>query len=193
MDKAAAGELVAERFSRTMNATTSPAGVAGDPPVAAVATAVFLIAYLAARRTDAPPNVEHALLALIFVPTVIAILVWLALMGARGRVVAWLAGLPFPLENMNAVLNGLGDGLEVTFKDSVPDTPAVNALLDSVHADCFVTDAKDKIVILRIGVVDSKRNPAATNYKRYRRTHDLMDKVILPLHRDHPIETVRVQ
>jgi hypothetical protein len=193
MDKAAASELVAERFSRMMNATTSPAGVAGDPPVVAAVTAVFLLSYLAARQSDAPPGLQQVLLVLVFVPTAVALVVALALLGARSRVVAWLAGLPFPLENLNAILNGLGDGLEITFKSSVPETAAVNALLDGVHTDCFVTDAKDQVVVVRIGVVDNKRNPAASNYRRYRRTHELIDRVILPLHKDHPIETVRVR
>lgn len=193
MDKAAAGELVAERFSRMMNATTSPAGVAGDPPVVAVATAVFLLSYLAARQSDAPEGVQQVLLVLVCVPTAVAIFVALGLLGARSRVVAWLAGLPFPLENMNAILNGLGDGLEITFKSSVPETPAVNALLDGVHPDSFVTDSKDQMVVVRIGVVDNKRNPAVSNYRRYRRTQELVERVIIPLHKDHPIETVRVR
>ena len=58
MDEAQANELVAERFSRMMNATTSPLGVAGDPPVTAAATAVLLVAYLAARRSDAPEGLQ---------------------------------------------------------------------------------------------------------------------------------------
>lgn len=188
-----ASELVAARFSRMMNATTSPLGVAGDPPVAAAATAVLLVAYLAARQSDASPIVQQVLLILTGVPLAIAILIAIALLGARRRVVAWLAGLPFPVENMNAVLNGLGDGLEITFKDSVPGTPELNAKLDEIHTDCFVTDSKDAIVVVRIGVVDSKRNPAASNHRRYQRVIELVERVLVPLHGAHPIETVRVK
>jgi hypothetical protein len=195
MDSAAASELVAERFSRMMNATTSPLGVAGDPPVAAAATAVFLVAYLGARQMDASPVVQQVLLVLVFVPIGVAILIALALLGARGKVVKWLAGLPFPVENMNAILNGLGDGLEVTFKEgvAVPETPALNAKLDAIHPDSFVTESKEQVVVVRIGVVDSKRNPAATNHQRYQRVVDLVEKVLVPLHAERAIETVRVR
>lgn len=195
MDKAQANELVAERFSRMMNATTSPLGVAGDPPITAAATAVLLVAYLAARRSDASPMVQQVLLVLVLAPMAIAIAIAGVLLGARSKVVAWLAGLPFPVENMNAILNGLGDGLEITFKEgaTIPETPALNAKLDAIHTDCFVTDSKDSIVVLRIGVVDNKRNPAASNHRRYRRVIDLVERVLVPLHADHAIETVRVK
>ena len=195
MDEAQANELVAERFSRMMNATTSPLGVAGDPPVTAAATAVLLVAYLAARRSDAPEGLQQVLMVLALLPMVVAIGVAAALIGARGKVVKWLAKQPFPIENMNAVLNGLGEGLEVTFKEgvTVPETPALNAKLDAIHPDSFVTDTKDQIVVMRIGVVDNKRNPAASNFRRYRRTIDLVEKVLVPLHAEHPIESVRVK
>lgn len=193
MDKRSAGELVAESFSRLMNATTSPAGIAGDPPIAAAATAVFLLSYLGARQAGAPPTVQLVLLVLVGVPTAVAIVIALALLGARGRVIDWLAGLPFPVENMNSVLNGLGDGLEVTFKDTVPETPALNTQLDAVHTDSFVTDTTEQVVVIRIGVVDSKRNPAASNHRRYRRVLDLIERVLVPLYENHPIESVRVR
>lgn len=195
VDKAQASELVASKFSRTMNATSSPIGVAGDPPVVAVITAVFLVAYLAARRSDAPESVQQVLLVLVALPVAVAVIVTLALLGARGKVVAWLAAQPFPIENMNAVLNGLGDGLEVTFAPGakVPETPALNAKLDAIHPDCFVTESKDDTVVMRIGVVDSKRNPAWTNHQRYRRVVELVEKLLVPLHAESPIQSVRVR
>ena len=188
-----ANELVAGRFSRMMNATTSPIGVAADPPVVAVATAVLLVAYLAARRSDAAPIAQQVLLVLVALPVAAAILVSLALLGARRRVVKWLAAQPFPVENMNAVLNGLGDSLEVTFKGAAPDTPALNAKLDAVHPDCFVVGHEDQIVLMKIGVVDDKRNPAVSNHRRYRRVLEMVERMLVPLHAEHPIETVRVQ
>ena len=193
MTASEASDLVAARFSRIMNATTSPLGVAGDPPVAAAATAVFLVAYLAARQSEASPMVQQVLLVLVALPLALAILVALALLGARRRVVAWLAGLPFPVDNMNALLNGLGDGLEITFRGAVPATPQLNAKLDEIHPDCFVTDSKEQTVTIRIGVVDSKRNPAASNHRRYRRVLDLVERILVPLHAEHPIDTVRVR
>lgn len=195
MDKRAASELVAERFSRMMNATTSPLGVAADPPIVAVATAVCLVAYLGARQMEVSARVEQALLVLVFVPIGIAVLVSLALLGSRGRLVEWLSKQPFPIENMNAILNGLGDGLEVTFQEGVkvPATPELNAKLDTVHQDCFVTESKDGVVTMKIGVVDSKRNPAASNYRRYRRVMEMVEKILVPMHADLPIVTVRVR
>jgi len=193
MTEAEANELVAGRFSRMMNATTSPAGVAADPPIVAVATAVFLLAYLAARQSDASPLVQNALLVLVAVPIAVAIVIAIALLGARRRVVTWLAAQPFPIENMNAVLNGLGDCLEVTFKGPPPETPALNAKLDAIHTDCFVADSKEQIVLMKIGVVDDKRNPAASNHRRYRRVMEMVERMLVPLHAEHPIETVRVR
>lgn len=195
MDKAQASELVAERFSRVMNATSSPLGVVGDPPIVAATTAVFLVAYLAARRSDAPETVQTALLVLVALPIAAAILITFAILGARTKVIAWLAAQPFPVENMNAVLNGLGESLEVTFAPGakVPETPALNAKLDAIHPDCFVIESKDDTVLLRIGIVDSKRNPAWTNHQRYRRVEELMAKLLVPLHAESPILSIRVR
>lgn len=193
MTEAEASELVSKSFSRMMNATTSPVGVAGDPPVAAVVTAVFLIAYLAARQSDASPLVQQVLLVLVALPLAVALLVALSLLGARGRVVRWLAAQPFPVENMNAVLNGMGDAIEVTFRGEPPETPALNARLDAIHPDCFVIESKDGVVSMKIGVVDSKRNPASSNHRRYRRVADMVERMLVPLHAEHPIEVVRVK
>ncbi len=191
--KARASDSVAARFSRMMNATTSPVGMFGDPPVVAAATAVFLLIYLAARGSDASPLMQQICLVLTAIPIGLAILVALLLLGSRGRVVSWLADQPFPIENMNAVLNGLGEGLEITFREAVPKAPELYQKLDSVHPDCFVTDEKENAVTVRIGVVDSKRNPAYTNHQRYRRVLELVERVLVPLHANAPIETVRVK
>lgn len=193
MTEAEANELVASRFSRMMNATTSPIGVIADPPVVALATAVLFVAYLAARISDASPLVQQILLVAAALPIATAIVVTIALVGARRRVVKWLAGQPFPIENMNALLNGLGDCLEVTFAGSPPETAALNAKLDAIHTDCFVADTKDQAVLMKIGVVDDKRNPAASNHRRYRRVIDMVERMLVPLHAEHPIETVRVR
>ena len=193
MTEAEANDLVASRFSRMMNATTSPLGVIADPPVVAVVTAVLLVAYLAARRSDVSAPVQTALLVLVALPTAAALVVAIALMGARRRVVRWLAAQPFPIENMNAILNGLGDCLEVTFRGPLPETAALNKKLDAIHPDCFVADTKDQAVLMKIGVVDDKRNPAASNHRRYRRVLDLVERLLVPLHAEHPIEIVRVQ
>jgi hypothetical protein len=125
-------------------------------------------------------------------------------MGARGRVVEWLAGLPFPVENLNAVLNGLGEGLEITFAASYPAAAEINVLLDAVSPDTFVTSspavpepgatpAERPVLEVRIGVVDSTRNPTASNHQRYARVRALVDTVLVPLHAQHAVVEVRIK
>ena len=48
-------ESVASRFSRLMNATTSPVGALTDPPLVATATAVLLVAFLAVLQLAPGP------------------------------------------------------------------------------------------------------------------------------------------
>src|SRR5262245_2405685 len=115
-----AEESIALRFNRVMNATTSKAGVLSDPPVVAVCMAPLLRALVGALEAGASQGVVYALGALLALPLVVAIGVSIGLMGARARVVEWLSGLPFPVENMNALLNGLGDTIEVTFEETCP-------------------------------------------------------------------------
>lgn len=191
----AASQSVASRFSRIMNATTSPLGQIVDPPIVAVATGVLLIAFLAALRSDASPEITRALGALAATPFLLAVLCSLALIGARGKVIDFLAKLPFPVENMNAVLNGLGEGLEIEFEGEPPSAKDLNEALDHVSPDAFVTDelADQKVVVVRVGVVDSKRNPAKTNYQRWRRVVRIVEEVLVPLHDKRPIARVRVK
>lgn len=209
-----AEESVATRFTRVMNATTSRFGVLTDPPMVAICTSPLLIALLAALRLEADPAVIQALGALAALPLVVAVVVSLALRGARARVVAWLSGLPFPVENMNAILNGLGEGLEITFVDACPSSPELNAELDKISPDAFVTHAPDvappagegaegagagrkgegpKVIEIRIGVVDSPRNPAASNHQRFERVRALVSSVLVPLHERFKVASVRVK
>ncbi|AUX43306.1 hypothetical protein SOCE26_047510 [Sorangium cellulosum] len=190
-----AAESVSARFTRVMNASTSRFGVLTDPPLVALATGVFLLVFLGAMGKDAGPSVVRALGALVFVPIAVALVTSVALRGARREVVAWLARQPFPVENLNAVLNGLGEALEVSFARAVPDTAELNIALDKVHPDAFVTGGVEDAHTLdiRIGVVDSKRNPAATNHQRYARVRELVERVLVPLAERYPIESVRVK
>ena len=110
-----ADQSVSARFTRLMNASTSRWGVLTDPPLVALASGVFLLAFLGALGRDAGPSVARPLGALVLAPITVALAVSVALRGARRAVVAWLARQPFPVENLNAVLNGLGEALEVTF------------------------------------------------------------------------------
>jgi hypothetical protein len=190
-----ADQSVATRFTRMMNASTSRWGVLTDPPIVAVACAVLVLALLGAKGAGAGEAVVRALVALAILPIAVAVALTLALMGARRRVVAWLARQPFPVDNMNAVLNGLGEALEVSFVGEVPKAEEINPELDKVHPDSFVTGMieETRTMEIRIGVVDSKRNPAATNHQRYARVIALVEQVLAPAHARYPIACVRVK
>ncbi len=198
-----ADQSVSERFTRVMNATTSRWGMFTDPSIIGLCTAPVAVAWLAAVRLDASPGLVMALEAVAAAPIAVAVALALALRGARARVVAWLSTVPFPVENMNAVLNGLGEVLEVTFREGGPPTAELNLALDAVSAECFVTkggEADPKpppgepaAVEVRIGVVDSTRNPSVSNHQRFERVRALVQQVIVPLAARYPVTEVRVK
>ncbi len=210
--RARATESVAARFTRLMNAATSRWGVITDPPMLALATGILLIIMLASLRIVVLQGLTPVFAALTALPLLLGVVVSLALLGARRRVIDWLASLPFPVENFNAVLNGLGEGLEITFATSCPKAAEVNPLLDAVSPDAFVTRAPPvesalpggepaeaasidgrPILEVRIGVVDSARNPSASNFQRYERVRALIDTVLVPLHAKHAVTEVRIK
>jgi hypothetical protein len=198
-----ADQSVSERFTRVMNATTSRWGMLTDPAIIGLCTAPPAIACLAAYYREAEMGLVTALGVVAATPFVVALAVWLWLRGARAGVVAWLASVPFPVENMNAVLNGLGEVLEITFREGRPATPELNLALDRVSAECFVTkggDADPKpppgeppVMEVRIGVVDSTRNPSMSNHQRFERVRGLVQEVLVPLGERYPIVEVRVK
>lgn len=190
-----ADQSVSSRFTRVMNASTSRWGVLTDPPLVSLASGAFLLLLLGALSRDVGPSAARVLGALVFAPVAVALAVSLALRGARREVVAWLARQPFPVENLNAVLNGLGEALEITFAGAVPDTAEINAELDKVHSDVFVTGGVEdaRSLDVRIGIVDSKRNPAVTNHRRYVRVREIVERALVPLAERYPIQSVRVK
>jgi hypothetical protein len=198
LERERADQSISASFTRIMKATTSRLGVLTDPPLVALASAVFLVALLAALQFGAPQVAVRVLTVLLGVPIAVAVIVTLALSGARGKVVSWLASVPFPVENMNSVLNGLGEMMDVTFKSGGPTSAELNKELDAVHPDVFVTkvtpeEGTVEQIEIRIGVVDSKRNPSATNHERYERVRAIVDRVLVPLSARHPITEVRVR
>jgi hypothetical protein len=186
---------VARRFTRVMKASTSPLGVLTDPALVSMATGAAVTALLFALSRQASDAVVLGLQVLAALPLTLALAVFLGLSGARGRVVAWLARQPFPVENMNAVLNGVGDELVLCFDGALPEVALRNAELDKVHPDSFVVGSSDEdgSLVVRIGVVESKRNPAASNHRRYARFRALVDEALAPLASTHRIATVRVK
>lgn len=190
-----AEESVATRFSRLMNATTTPLGVFTDPPVVAAATAPLFLGYLALLRLDLPSIATRAALGLLLAPLAVALVLSLVIRGARARLIDWLAAKPFPVENMNAVLNGLGELLEVEFDAEPPEQAEVNRALEAVSPDAFVTEREpeSRRVKIRVGVVDSKYNPAASNHARFVRVQRIVDEVLVPLSSARPIVAVRIE
>ncbi len=195
-----AEQSISARFTRVMNATTSRWGMFTDPSIIGLCTAPVAVGLLAAIRLEAAPGLVTGLEILAALPVTVAVLLALALTGARSQVVAWLASVPFPVENMNGVLNGLGEALEVTFRDGGPDVKALNAALDAVSPECFVSSTFDEapagspaVVEVRIGVVDSTRNPSVSNHRRFLRVQALVAGVLVPLAEGHPIAEVRVK
>ncbi len=184
---------VAERFTRIMRASTSPWGVLTDPPVVCAAMAALVVPAAILLRLDLL-SPAWLLWALAATPPLAALMVNLALRGAREQVIAWLAAQPFAIENMNALLDGVGQSVLVRFAGEPPTREALNALLEAVHEDCFALDfARDEPEVeVRIGVPDSKLNPAAAHHRRYRRLRQLVEQALLPLHQDHPIAWARV-
>jgi hypothetical protein len=191
-----AAESISARFTRTMNATTSPWGMLTDASIVGVATAPAFLALLVAIRVDAAPGVITALEAIAATPLALAVALALGLSGARSRVIDWLASLPFPLENVNALLNGVGETLEITFRGARPEVADLNRALDQVSEESFVADNAAEghpWMEVRIGVVDDKRNPAASNHRRYRRVRAIVSQVLVPLGDRFPIAEVRVK
>jgi hypothetical protein len=191
-----ADQSVSARFTRVMNATTSRWGMFTDPSIIGLCTAPVAVGLLAAIRLEAAPGLITVLEILAALPVTVAVVLALALTRARARVVEWLAGLPFPVENMNGVLNGLGEALEVTFGAGAPDPKGLNVTLDQVSADCFVSkfgEEGGEAVEIRIGVVDSTRNPSVSNHRRFLRVQALVREVLIPLTQRHPIVEVRVK
>lgn len=197
-DRERAEQSVSTRFTRIMNATTSRYGMFSDPPIVAVLTGIGFIVFLAALGRGVSSHIAYALAGVMALPIAFALLITIGLVGARKRVIDWIAGVPFPVENMNAVLNGLGEFLEVSFKEGGPVSAELNKELDQVHPDCFVTkvipeEGPVEIIEIRIGVVDSKRNPAASNHQRYERLRAIVERVLIPLSKRFPITEVRVK
>src|SRR3954462_13336243 len=106
-----ADQSVSARFTRVMNATTSRWGMLTDPSIVGLGTAPVVVALVASIRLEAAPALITAFQGLAAVPLAVAVATALAQTSARARVVEWLSGVPFPVENMNAVLNGLGESL----------------------------------------------------------------------------------
>jgi hypothetical protein len=190
-----AEESVATRFTRTMNAATSPWGVACDLTAAsaiAAVPAVLLVRQVMAGELATPLGITLIVLAV--GPVGLAIGASISLRGAREGVVEWLASRPFPVDNMNSLLVGISDSFEVVFEGAPPSRDELQPLLDRVCDDtlCARVEPEQRRVEVKIGVPDDKRLPLRCYHQRYARFRRLIDEVLVPLGRERPIASVRV-
>jgi hypothetical protein len=192
---ARANDSVAARFTRGMRASTSRYGVLTDPPIVSAVVGVIALAAIVLWQLEL---IGEGLLPLVYLvvaaPVGVAVVTGLLLRGARDEVIRWLASLPFGVENMNALLDGVGQNLVVRFGGTPPERDALNALLEQVSDDCFALefDAAEPEVDVRIGVSDSKLNPAGAAFRRYQRVQALVERALVPLHARCPIAWVRI-
>jgi hypothetical protein len=201
MDRTRAEENVARKFTRVMNATPAPWGILSDVTFSAATASVILAVGLAiASRASNGAGVIVASLALAAVPVVVTFFASIMLRGSRAVVVDWLASLPFPVENINAVLAGVADTIEVYFEElppgaSLPTRGELQPLLEAVSDDALMLGDRpdERLVEIKIGVVDSKRNPLRTNHERWERLLKIVSSVLVPLSEKLPIERIHVQ
>ncbi|MBI5533740.1 MAG: hypothetical protein HY898_13555 [Deltaproteobacteria bacterium] len=188
-----AEEAVCARFSLEWNAVTSRWGALADIinafGISAVAGLLLLLA-VHWRLTAA----AWALGVLAAAPILICVVANIALLGSRAKVVAWLSSLPFPVENLNAILAGFGEEFEVYFEGDAPSRDRIMEHFARVSEDVFVleTHVDQKMVRSRLGVIVSKHNPQRQAQARYSRFRLVADQALVPLHGQHAIARVLV-
>jgi hypothetical protein len=196
MDPKEASESVAEKFTRVMNATPAAAGAWSDLTAASVLSAGLLVVGFFAIRRSTDPGSVYAALAIAAVPLVVSGLVSTTLGGSRAKVVGWLATLPFAVDNLNALLAGLGDTIEVEFEPgaALPARTSLQPKLDEVSEEVLLVKERPDLYLveIRLGVIDSKRLPLLTSHRRWTRLVDVVEKVLVPLSKTSTIRRVLV-
>jgi hypothetical protein len=191
-----ANDCVAEKFTRVMNATPSPLGPLCDLMAASILSGGLVVGGLYGIRRSTDASALYAVLAVAAVPLVASLLLSATLRGSRAKVVGWLGTVPFPVDNLNALLAGLGDTVEIVFAPGVdlPTRAVLQPRLDAISEDVLLVKERpeEKTVEIRLGIIDSKRMPLRTNHQRWKRLVELMEKVVVPLGRSHTIERVRI-
>ena len=198
MEYAQADESVAVKFTRVMNATPSRWGLYSDLMLAAASAAMLVFAgFLVASRTPSPAAALPVVLGIALLPFVVSSGISLALgRSSRRRVVAWVSALPFEFVNLNALLAGVGDTLEVVFCEpaTLPKRAELQPKLEEVSDDLLIVAERpeQRLLAIRLGVIDSKRLPLRSNYERWVRLCTTVDRVLVPLHKSRPIERIVV-
>jgi hypothetical protein len=196
MDPNEANESVAEKFTTVMNATPSSLAALCDFSLASVVAGLALAVGLFFIRHSTDPSRLYVVLAVAAAPFLATYAIQRTLRGSRHVVVGWLTTLPFRIDNLNAILAGLGDTIEIYFDRTalLPTRTTLQPKLDTVSDDILLVKERpdERSIEIRLGVIDSKRMPLVTNHRRYRRLLELVDKVLIPLSKTAPIERVLV-
>ena len=196
MDPKEASESVAEKFTQVMKATPSPIGAFCDLTAASALSGFLLVVGLFAIRRSSAPGLLYTVLAVAAVPLAASALLSTTLGGSRAAVVRWLASLPFPVENINALLAGFGDTLEVFFESgsSLPTRTSLQPKLDEVSDDILLVKERpeERSIEIRLGIIDSKRMPVRTNHHRWKRLVLVVEKTLVPLSKTSPIRKVLI-
>jgi len=188
-----ADESLARSFSLAMNASTSRWGILCDVVFSSAAAAAGALLFaLALHYQKTALSVVGAVIAA--GPVLTCVGANLALRGARARVVRWLASLPFPVENMNAILSCFGEEFEIHFVGEMPSRDEVMEHLARVSEDVFVLEEHEdqKLILARLGVIVNKHLSQMAGWKRYERIHRVVEEALVPLHERYPIAMVRV-
>lgn len=191
-----ASECVAEKFTRVMNATPSPLGIFIDLFAASILSGALVVGGLFGIRQSTDASALYIVFAVAAVPLVASLLVSVLLRGSRANVVAWLSAVPFPVDNLNALLAGLGDTVEIVFAPGadLPRRATLQPRLDAVSEDVLLVKERpeERTIEIRMGIIDSKRMPLRTNHQRWVRLLELMEKVFVPLGKSSAIERMRI-
>jgi hypothetical protein len=196
MDAKEASESVAEKFTRVMNATPSPLGVLCDLTAASAISGALLVIGLFSIRRSSEASSLYVALAVAAFPLAASALLSTTLAGSRAAVVKWLASLPFPIENVNALLAGLGDTIEVFFEQGaeLPARSSLQPKLDEISDDVLLVKERpdERSIEIRLGIIDSKRIPLRTNHQRWTRLVALVEGTLVPLSKSSPIRKILV-
>ena len=196
MTPAEASDSIAERFTRVMNATPSPLGVLSDFITASVVSGAVIVGGLFGVRNSHDVTSLYVVLLFAALPLAACWAISLTMGGARAKVVAWLTSLPFAVDNLNTLLAGSGDTLEVIFREgaALPVRTGLQPELDAISEDVLFVKARpeERAVEIRLGIIDSKRIPLKSNHDRWKRMVAVVERVLVPLARTAPIERIRV-
>lgn len=185
-------ESLAEHFTMQMNAATSRLGVLSDIPIAFAVSAVLVVSLVLVDSVLVPLG-PAVIVPIAFAPLLVCAASFVALRGARARVVAWIASVPFPIDNVNAVLSGAGEFFVLEFREGMPDRDLVVRSIESVCPAGFVVeqDEKRRSMSARFGIEDSRHNPIGTAHRRYLCMRRLVSGPLSDLHKTHPIAMLR--